>query len=240
MAQVTDMRESSGLESILARARIPGLLLLLAAGGLGGGCRYAQNRLADFQDAARLGLEIGPQFGVHAEATVLMHTGLGFGLVPATTNTGYGAMGRHTPFRYHVRSFDLVFMHYRAIDGYPENLCHISPLIPGETNTHQPRDYAPIDWLDTELAAYCVVGARVGFNPGQFVDFLAGLFTLDLAGDDTLEEPEKKSRESTPGINPARPPRIPLPSRPSTEPVFPNHHEPALSGEDESNPRTDG
>jgi hypothetical protein len=202
------------------RALIPALLLLLAAGSFTG-CRYAQNRVDDLQDSARLGLEFGPQFGVHTEATVLMHTGVGFGLVPATTNTGYGVMGRYTPFRYQARSFDLVFMHYRALDGYPENLCHFSPLIPGESNSHQPRHYAPIDWLDTELAAYCVLGARVGVNPGQFVDFLAGLFTIDLAGDDTPALPERKKRDKTPAIAPARHPLTPRPSRPSTEKVFP-------------------
>jgi hypothetical protein len=221
------------------RVVMPTLVLLLAASSFTG-CRYVQNRVDDLQDSARLGLEFGPQFGVHAEATVLMHTGVGFGIVPATTNTGYGVMGRYTPFRYQARSFDLVFMHYRALDGYPENLCHFSPLIPGETSTHQPRDYPPIDWLDTELAAYCVFGARVGVNPGQFVDFLAGLFTLDLAGDDTPAATEKKKRSHTPAIAPARHPVMPRPTRPSTEHVFPAHRENPPRRKSEADSRTDG
>ncbi|MBN2490241.1 MAG: hypothetical protein JXQ29_05275 [Planctomycetes bacterium] len=166
----------------MARSFLP---LLLAAACLGG-CAYGTARLNDLRDVARVGLELGPQFGVHAEAGALLHTGLGFGLVPATVNTGVGLMGRHTPIKYHLQCFDLVYVHYRAIDGHPENLCSFSPLFPGRTPTHNPREYHPIDWLDTEVAVYCVLGARVGVNPGQLVDFVAGLFTLDPAGDDIV------------------------------------------------------
>jgi hypothetical protein len=177
--------------------------ILVAAACLGG-CAYGTARLNDLRDVARVGLEIGPQFGVHMEAGALLHTGLGFGLVPNTVNTGYGLMGRRTPLKYHLQCFDLVYIHYRAIDGHPENLCNISPLFPGETRTHRPRKYDPIDWLDTEVALYCVFGARVGVNPGQLVDFVAGLFTLDIAGDDEMPE-EKPARTGTA----ARPPSTP-------------------------------
>lgn len=40
------------------------------------------------------------------------------------------------------------------------------------------------DRWDLELGFTVLVGARVGFSPGQFVDFAAGLFGFDPAADD--------------------------------------------------------
>jgi hypothetical protein len=38
--------------------------------------------------------------------------------------------------------------------------------------------------FDLEVSATVLVGARIGFSPGEFVDFLAGLVGLDPIGDD--------------------------------------------------------
>ena len=42
-----------------------------------------------------------------------------------------------------------------------------------------------IDAFDVDVAATLLLSARVGFSPGQFLDFAAGLATFDLAGDDS-------------------------------------------------------
>jgi hypothetical protein len=42
-----------------------------------------------------------------------------------------------------------------------------------------------VDAFDIEVGATLLLSARVGFSPGQFVDFITGWFGLDIAGDDT-------------------------------------------------------
>lgn len=42
----------------------------------------------------------------------------------------------------------------------------------------------PTRWLDLEVGASFVFMVRVGFSPGEMVDFLLGWFGIDLAGDD--------------------------------------------------------
>ena len=52
------------------------------------------------------------------------------------------------------------------------------------------RQRKAIDSFDLEVEATCVVlGARVGFSPGQFLDFLLGWTALDIGGDDAPDEP---------------------------------------------------
>lgn len=51
-----------------------------------------------------------------------------------------------------------------------------------ETNPQRPW----VDRLDLELGVTVLIGARVGFSPGQLVDFLGGWFGWDPAGDDRL------------------------------------------------------
>ena len=53
--------------------------------------------------------------------------------------------------------------------------------------------WARVHAFDIEISAYAlIVGARVGFSPGEFVDFFLGWFGADIAGDDI----PLKARES--------------------------------------------
>ena len=46
--------------------------------------------------------------------------------------------------------------------------------------------WAHVHAFDTELGVYLlIVNAKVGFSPGEAVDFLVGLVGLDIAQDDT-------------------------------------------------------
>ena len=47
--------------------------------------------------------------------------------------------------------------------------------------------------LHVDLTAALLVGpsVRLGFSPGQFADFVVGLFGLDIAGDDAKPQPLK-------------------------------------------------
>ncbi len=52
----------------------------------------------------------------------------------------------------------------------------------------------PSYYTQLEVAAGALlVGARVGFNPGELLDFLLGWTTLDIYGDDVREQPESES-----------------------------------------------
>ncbi len=63
----------------------------------------------------------------------------------------------------------------------------------GDTDTVWRRIHA----FDLEASVYAgIVCARVGFSPGEFLDFLLGWFGLDIAGDDTPvpEPPARRVR----------------------------------------------
>ena len=52
--------------------------------------------------------------------------------------------------------------------------------------------------LQFEVAAGLGGTVRLGFNPGEFIDFICGWFTIDIYGDDieTAKEKEFGERES--------------------------------------------
>ena len=55
------------------------------------------------------------------------------------------------------------------------------------------RRKARVHTFDLEVGAFALIlGARVGFSPGEFVDFLLGWFGVDIAGDDREMGPEEK------------------------------------------------
>ena len=62
---------------------------------------------------------------------------------------------------------------------------------------------ARVHAFDIEAGVFIlIVGARVGFSPGEFLDFLLGWFGVDIAGDDVgLEEP---SDTPTDGVEPQK------------------------------------
>ena len=55
------------------------------------------------------------------------------------------------------------------------------PVAPGRA---APEDHWSPDWTHLEIAAALGVGVRLGFNPGELLDFLLGFFGADLYGDD--------------------------------------------------------
>ena len=67
------------------------------------------------------------------------------------------------------------------LDYYgPERTERPSPLAP---NRKEARPHLP-SWTHLEAAAALGVGVRLGFNPGELLDFLLGFFGADLYGDD--------------------------------------------------------
>lgn len=50
-------------------------------------------------------------------------------------------------------------------------------------------------WTNIEVSGGALIGMRVGFNPGELLDFLLGFTTLDMYGDDFIREPPVKAPE---------------------------------------------
>ena len=56
--------------------------------------------------------------------------------------------------------------------------------------------WARLHAFDIEVGAtVLIIGARAGFSPGEFLDFLLGWFGVDIAGDDHRLEPREKTGE---------------------------------------------
>lgn len=50
-------------------------------------------------------------------------------------------------------------------------------------------------WTNIEVSGGALIGMRVGFNPGELLDFLLGFTTLDVYGDDFITESRVCSQE---------------------------------------------
>lgn len=55
-------------------------------------------------------------------------------------------------------------------------------LVPIDENIPAPY------WTNIEVSGGALIGMRVGFNPGELLDFLLGFTTLDIYGDDFITE----------------------------------------------------
>ena len=86
------------------------------------------------------------------------------------------------------------------LDYYgPERTERPSPLAP---NRKEARPHLP-SWTHLEAAAALGVGVRLGFNPGELLDFLLGFFGADLYGDDLARgEGENSHAESAENAEP--------------------------------------
>ena len=63
-----------------------------------------------------------------------------------------------------------------------------------------PESSNPARWTQIEVAAGLLGGVRLGFNPGELLDFVLGFFGVDLYGDDLargeMENPHAESAEN--------------------------------------------
>ncbi len=64
---------------------------------------------------------------------------------------------------------------------------------------HRPKEPRLLDSFTVEVGGTALVlSLRLGFSPGQFADFVVGLFGLDIAGDDKAPEKEPSPLDKTP------------------------------------------
>ncbi|MBQ6103964.1 MAG: hypothetical protein IJL06_09875 [Kiritimatiellae bacterium] len=83
---------------------------------------------------------------------------------------------------------------------HPDGMVDALPPYPVAPGRAAPEDHWSPDWTHLEIAAALGVGVRLGFNPGELLDFLLGFFGADLYGDDLArgeeENPHAESAEN--------------------------------------------
>lgn len=188
------------------RLALTGLALLCC---MGCGSRYARNRIADLADVMDLEVSVGPGLDLHVRAGCI---GTGFGgakqrglvchgrqfgyatrvsaavLVASVTTVedesySLGTLGQspsqydeHAGHRHDVRSL-LLLAHWQD-DSQVRVKAYQFP---------QSSLWPPHWWqaLDLEVGgSLAIAGLHLGIAPGELLDFLLGVFTLDLVGDD--------------------------------------------------------
>ena len=216
---VRGARSRSGgmLSSHTLRTVARGSLLALALSS--SGCSYLRNRCADLLDIASVDVGYGPGVYAEARATDFLVPGLGvhsyleayslhgryageverwsgFGLPPFLTATTYmPADGRLVSVVDGDRSgYDLHMeppwaSYAMCIPGvWIGSLDHAPGYSVGERGMRV---------ADVGVHVQCLVGVRLGFSPGESVDWLLGWFGLDLSGDDArLREAAVRPAES--------------------------------------------
>lgn len=178
------------------------LVLALAASG----CCYLQNRFADLLDVASVDVGYGPGVYAEARATDFLVPGLGVHSYleayslhgrysgPVDRWSGFGLPPFMTATTYMPVDGRLVSVVDGDRSGYD---LHMEPpwasyamCIPGAWLGS--LDHAPgyslgkrgLRVADVSVHGQCLVGVRLGFSPGEAVDWLLGWFGLDLSRDD--------------------------------------------------------
>ncbi len=187
---------------------------LVAVLALSAGCQttvgnYFGNRARDFGEcfAAQVGLGVG--LGVDIRAVGILHASVGGGFYfdGATLGWAYGAplpsalrgLSRHAILRFTgfplswfpLREwFSLIPTHTSRLGPNEEHYCYFLLPVITDAFLHSDDEISPATWarihaFDIEVGAFAIVlGARVGFSPGEFLDFLLGWVGIDIAGDD--------------------------------------------------------
>ena len=175
--------------------------LLLATALLASGCAtYVRDRVADAGDIFTV--TVGTGIGVTAKAGPI-HTGLGYGIDLYGLRGGeFGSFAPHAPEDEWPLSGDIAFI-ISAFGGfaphadrayargktfasaYLDNPEKLLPLVdpPWDWDEEWHSIIHP-QWTQIDLSLGLIASVRVGFNPGELVDFVLGFVGLDLYGDD--------------------------------------------------------
>ncbi|MBI2899397.1 MAG: hypothetical protein HYY17_04385 [Planctomycetes bacterium] len=205
----------------MARAGRLGCLIALP---LLAGCGYASARANDFADIWRINVETGA-LGIEADVKVgeLAHVGVGMKGF-SRYGTTYGieqeskdwaeihlplsliyAFGRE-PFALHyVRALGDTRSPYVWWWGpYQSAEDRCFALLPPVTERGSSRRTL-LHSFDLEVSAFVLIfGLEFGISLGELVDFVLGIFTIDIAGDDTREGRAKRRLYEPPSM-PAKP-----------------------------------
>jgi len=215
-------RNADNKETCTKGAAFTGLVLTATLLALTG-CTHVQNRARDLADSFKANLGVG--LGMHARLKVTDALPLGLGIHSAHRLGLDGPARPGIVWQERSRSV-LLWWEYEAGMAKPG---HAQPLWEharasgeqwniGDTPHGGPTLYHPWAereymhyepgvgtfaaapyWIEMELFVE-IFGARLGFNPVEFADFLGGLLGLDLLNDDG--RPRYVTYESSPGEEP--------------------------------------
>lgn len=184
------------------------------------GCSWLDHRARDAADVFLIAPEWG-LYGVKAQVGPWGQPGVIGGLRgPYGSPGGFGLLGPHLgryevgetmiyPFFGFVQSRRGASDH-RHKDFHVKGLWWIPILEPqtdpaaifgGFEDAGDRRRLAP-RYTQIEIVAGAFVGLRLGFNPGELVDFIAGLFGFDLYGDDDAKVDPKDAPGDLPSVGP--------------------------------------
>jgi hypothetical protein len=180
--------------NVAAAGSAPRLVAGLLATAVLAGCSYAEARWRDLGDIFRVEGHLGPCLQADLKATELLH--LGFGSSQGgRSGFNYGIWETQTVLEHHlpwsliqsITEPDLEALHTISWGlEAPQHRCYI--LLPGVMNDSS-LGVDGLHFFDLELGLYVLFpGARVGFSPGELLDFVLGFWTFDLAGDDDPED----------------------------------------------------
>ncbi|MBI4243574.1 MAG: hypothetical protein HY606_05750 [Planctomycetes bacterium] len=162
---------------------------------------YGADRVNDLFDIFRLEGKAGYGVSFGAKAGEIIHLGAGSNLSSAF-GWGYGEVyaieNREThyiPVSPFIYTNSGPYLHKDIADGYSEATHKCACLLPfTTTNKARPSLLHSFD-IEAEIFAG-ILGIRAGFSLGEFTDFILGLFTIDIAGDDNYDGRRDKIIES--------------------------------------------
>lgn len=156
------------------------------------GCTWLGARGRDLGDIVRVEGSVG--VGLQANVTVgeLLHLGVG----SSRRSSGGWAYGiptserrveAHLPLSI-IEAWDHEALHVLKIGDGPDPALHRCPIVaPATFESGRIRKPAMQFW-NLEIGVMAIaVGAEVGVNPAELVDFVLGWIGLDIGGDDDVE-----------------------------------------------------
>jgi hypothetical protein len=176
------------------------------------GCAYFGQRARDLGDIVRVEGSIGTGLQANVTTTEVLHLGLGSSR-RWTAGWAYGIptaerrVEDYLPLSY-VASIvdpDTVSLHALRIGDDAQNLLHrcnmVSPFSGPKGNVRKPA----MQFWDIEIGVMAlVVGVEAGVNPAEALDFVLGIFGIDIAGDDDPADRESRRLWIRPARDPHR------------------------------------
>lgn len=171
------------------------------------GCSWAERRALDLADCFRLEGQLGYGLQAHANAGELLHAGLG-----SSKSWGAGIVYGRVESNVTVEDHFPLSVVWTLTDRTQESLHRLPVGEDGKQGIHRCFLLFPgligtgtvvkpdLHFFDLEAGFLALFwGLEIGFSPGEFLDFLAGLFqfdegwtALDPAGDDSPTTRELK------------------------------------------------
>ena len=159
------------------------------------GCAWLGARGRDAADIVRVEGSLGVGLQANVNAGELLHLGVGSSRRQSAgwaygISTSERRVEDHLPlsFVYSLIEPGTEALHSLEIGGKDDLQKHRCAAVAPCTLRAGTIQKPPIQFWSLEVGVMALfVGAEIGVNPAEFVDFLLGIFGIDLAGDDDEE-----------------------------------------------------